>query len=110
MSPAAKVEGPSVVIACARIETLRSSPCRSAKRSETSTAAAAPQVGGQAIRRVITPGQITWSASTSSAVTSLRNTALGFFAAWREALARILAKLASGVPCLAMWLSPAPPK
>ena len=35
---------------------------------------AAPQVGGQAIRRVITPGQITWSFITSSAVTSLRNT------------------------------------
>ena len=60
--------------------------------SDTSTAAAAPQVGGQAIRRVITPGQITWASITSSVVTSLRNSASGLFSAWRLALARILAK------------------
>ena len=37
-------------------------PCFLANASEQTIAAAAPQVGGQAIRRVITPGQITGDA------------------------------------------------
>ena len=59
MSSASNVEGVSVVIACAAIRTSLRKPCRLANFSETSTAAAPPQVGGHAISRVITPGQIT---------------------------------------------------
>ena len=47
---------------------------------------------------------------TSSAVTSLRNSASGLFLACRLALARTLAKDSSGVPYFFMWLRPAPPK
>ena len=82
---------------------------RRAKSSDTRMAAAPPQVGGQAIRRVITPGQMGASFSTSSAVTSLRKMASGLRAAWRLALARIFAKEDSVVPCFFMWLRPAPP-
>ena len=61
-------------------------------------AAAAPQVGGQAIRRVITPGQTTWSFITSSADNSLRKIASGLFLACRLAFARIFAKTSNGTP------------
>ena len=50
---APKVAGLSVVMAWARMRTLRSSPCFSAKPAEQTMAAAAPQVGGQAIKRVM---------------------------------------------------------
>ena len=73
-------------------------------------AAAAPQVGGQAISRVSTPGQIAGEAITSSVVTTLRNSASGLLAACRLALARILAKVSSGVPYCCMCARPAPPK
>ena len=92
------------------MRTLLLSPCWSANFSETRIAAAPPQVGGHAINRVMTPGQITWSFITSSAVTSFRNNASGLFRAWRLAFARTLAKAESGVPCFFMWLRPAPPK
>ncbi|MNL84139.1 hypothetical protein D3C87_2120080 [compost metagenome] len=49
----------SVVIDWARITTSVRRPCFLAKASVQIMAAAAPHVGGQAIRRVITPGQIT---------------------------------------------------
>ena len=110
MSPAPKVDAVSVVIAWARMRTSLRKPCWSANFSETRIAAAPPQVGGQAISRVITPGQITWSFMTSSAVTSLRNSASGLFLACRLALARTFAKEDSGVPYFFMWLRPAPPK
>lgn len=54
-----KAIGLSVVIDWARIATSVRRPCFLAKASLQMIAAAAPQVGGQAIRRVITPGQIT---------------------------------------------------
>ncbi|MCY1301177.1 hypothetical protein D9M70_507720 [compost metagenome] len=73
-------------------------------------AAAPPQVGGQAIRRVITPGQITWSFITSSVVTTFLNTDSGLLAAWRLALARIAAKVSIFVPYFCMCSLPAPPK
>ena len=110
MSLAAKVEGVSVVIACARIATSALTPWRLAKLSDISTAAAPPQVGGQAINLVITPGHMTWSFKTSSALTSLRNIASGLFLACRLALARILAKASSFVPYFFMCARPAPPK
>jgi hypothetical protein len=47
---------------------------------------------------------------TSSAVTTLRNSAIGLFAACRLALARILAKVSIVVPYFAMCAMPAPPK
>ena len=109
MSPAPKVEGVSVVIAWAAMRTPAWSPCSRAYRSDTRTAAAPPQVGGHAINRVITPGHSTLSFSTSSAVSSVRNTALSLCLAWRLALARTSAKARRGVPYFAMWLSPAPP-
>ncbi|MCY1187987.1 hypothetical protein D9M73_290340 [compost metagenome] len=56
-------------------------PCFFAKASDTMIAAAAPQVGGQAIRRVITPGKITWSAITSSVVMIFLKTDSGLLAA-----------------------------
>ncbi|MCY1543090.1 hypothetical protein D9M68_788850 [compost metagenome] len=71
--------------------------------------AAAPQVGGQAMERVITPGHITFSAITSSTLTTFRNTAFGFFAAWRLALARMAAKVSIFVPYFFMCVRPAPP-
>src|SRR5262245_46644164 len=83
----------SVVMAWARMRTSAFRPCFLAKASEQMMAAAAPQVGGQAIRRVITPGHKVGAAITSSGVTTLRNTASGFLAAWRLALARIFAKV-----------------
>ena len=54
---AAKVAGPSVVMACARIRTLRFKPCLAAKASEQTTAAAAtgavaPAPIGQRLRRI----------------------------------------------------------
>ncbi|MNP75072.1 hypothetical protein D3C76_1720590 [compost metagenome] len=73
--------GVSVVMAWARIDTSVRRPWRLAKRSETMIAAAPPQVGGQAIRRVITPSQTTWSAITSSVLTTFLNTASGLLAA-----------------------------
>ncbi|MNE61547.1 hypothetical protein D3C80_1567680 [compost metagenome] len=78
------------------------SPCFLAKASLQTTAAAAPQVGGQAIRRVMTPGQITWSFMTSSVLTTLRNIARGLLAAWRLALARMAAMVDSWVPYFCM--------
>ncbi|MNN23552.1 hypothetical protein D3C81_1369560 [compost metagenome] len=85
-------------------------PCFFRNSSEQRIAAPAPQVGGQAIRRVITPGQIIGEFITSSALTTLRNSAIGLCAAWRLALARILAKVSRRVPnsCMCAW--PAPPK
>ena len=99
-----------VVIACAAMRTAGDSPCRRAKASETRIAAAAPQVGGQAISRVITPGISTGDASTSSTETSLRNSASGLCTAWRLALARIRANVSSRVPYFFMCEIPAPPK
>ncbi|MNI41386.1 hypothetical protein D3C73_956370 [compost metagenome] len=90
--------GLSVVSDCARITTSVRRPCFLAKASEQMIAAAAPHVGGQAIRRVITPGHITMSFMTSSVVTTLRNSASGLLAAWRLALARIAAKASIEVP------------
>ncbi|MNO09225.1 hypothetical protein D3C81_2322560 [compost metagenome] len=49
----------SVVIDCARITTSVRKPCFLANASLQMIAAAAPQVGGHAIKRVITPGQST---------------------------------------------------
>ena len=98
MERESKVDGVSVVIACARMRTSRRSPRRRANASETTTAAAAPHVGGQAIIRVITPGQTGTSARTSSGVTTLRKIAFGLCSAWRLAFARIFANAASGVP------------
>ncbi|MNG29735.1 hypothetical protein D3C84_1152210 [compost metagenome] len=71
----------SVVIDWARITTSVRRPCFLAKASEQMIAAAAPQVGGHAIRRVITPGQRTTSFITSSVVTTFLNNASGLFAA-----------------------------
>ena len=48
-----KVMGVSVVMTCAAIRTFGSRPLRLAKSRDTRIAAAAPQVGGQAIGRVI---------------------------------------------------------
>ncbi|MNE29271.1 hypothetical protein D3C80_1227460 [compost metagenome] len=110
MSRAAKVCGVSVVMAWARMRTAPVRPWRLRKSSEQRIAAPAPQVGGQAIRRVITPGQTAGEFITSSALTTLRNSAIGLLAAWRLALARILAKVSRRVPnsCMCAW--PAPPK
>ena len=66
MSCAVNVSGVSVVIVCAAIATVASDPWCRAKSSDTSTAAAAPHVGGQAMSRVITPSISTGEASTSS--------------------------------------------
>ncbi|MNC48006.1 hypothetical protein D3C75_971000 [compost metagenome] len=76
-----KASGVSVTSDCARMVTSVRRPCFLAKRSETIIAAAPPHVGGQAIRRVITPGKITWSAITSSVVMTFLNTASGLLAA-----------------------------
>ena len=92
----------SVVIACAAIATSARRPWRFAYASDTTTAAAAPHVGGHAMSRVITPGQITGDWRTCSAVTSCRKTARGFFAAWRLALARISANVSIVVPKVRM--------
>ncbi|MCY1442247.1 hypothetical protein D9M71_586090 [compost metagenome] len=73
--------GLSVVSDWARITTSVRRLCFLANASEQMIAAAAPQVGGQAIRRVITPGQIGLSFITSSVVTTLRNSANGLLAA-----------------------------
>ena len=62
--------------------------------------AAAPQVGGQAMSRVITPGQMAGEFITSSSVSSWRKSAIGLLTAWRLALARTLAKVDSGAPYL----------
>ncbi|MCY1184127.1 hypothetical protein D9M73_247960 [compost metagenome] len=70
-----------MVIDWARITTSLRRPCFLANASETTSAAAAPQVGGQAIRRVITPGHITVSFITSSVVTTFLNSASGLLAA-----------------------------
>ncbi len=110
MSRLSKVMARSVVMACALMRTLRSRPWRSAKRGEQTMAAAAPQVGGQAMSRVITPGHMTGAAITSSSVTTVRNSATGLFDAWRLALARIFAKVDICVPYCCMCASPAPPK
>ncbi|MCY1244602.1 hypothetical protein D9M72_576890 [compost metagenome] len=61
------------------------------------------------MERVITPGHITFSAITSSTLTTLRNTAFGLRAAWRLALARMAAKVSSLVPYFFMWAWPAAP-
>ena len=81
MSLASNVMGRSVVIACALMRTLGSNPWRLAKSVEQTIAAAAPHVGGHAIRRVMTPGHSTGEFNTSSSVTTLRNKAIGLFAA-----------------------------
>jgi hypothetical protein len=110
MSRASKVTGRSVVIACARMRTLRSSPWRCAKSSEQTTAAAAPQVGGQAIRRVITPGHIIGRGQHLLLVTTLRNSASGLL---RRVPAGLGADLGEGVQRRAVLLHvarPAPPK
>src|SRR5690349_23046285 len=104
-----KVSGVSVVIAWLRITTLASMPCRLAYSGVHSTAAAAPQVGGQHIRRV-RGSKIIGEPRTSSTVTGSRNTAYGLFAAWARAFTEIFAKVSGEVPYLAMWARPAPPK
>ena len=70
-----------MVIAWAAIDTFVDSPCRRANASDTRIAAAAPQVGGQAINRVMTPAMIIGDAITSSTETSLRNSASGLLVA-----------------------------
>ncbi len=110
MSWLANESGRSVVIAWAAMNTSARRPWRLAKDSETSTAAAAPQVGGQAIRRVITPGQSIGAFITSFTLSSLRSSASGLRAACRLAFARTFANDSSGVPYLSMWRLPAPPK
>ncbi|MNG03269.1 hypothetical protein D3C84_863410 [compost metagenome] len=84
-------------------------PCFLAKAVEQIIAAAAPQVGGQAIRRVMTPGHSTGSFITSSVVRTFLNNASGLFAAWRLALARMAAKVSMRVPYFCMCSRPAPP-
>ena len=98
MTRDSKVTGRSVIIDWARIRTFVRRPCRRAKSSDTRIAAAPPQVGGQAISRVSTPGQIVGELSTSSSDTTLRKSASGLFAACRLALARTLANVSSFVP------------
>ena len=66
-------------------------------RREHTTAAAAPQVGGQHCSRVSGP-KMCGEASTSSTVTGSRNTAYGLFAACRRAFTEILAKISGSVP------------
>ena len=110
MSWLSNASGLSVVMACAAMKTSVRKPWRLANASDTSSAAAAPQVGGQAIRRVSTPGQSMGAFITSSTDSSLRSRASGLRDAWRLALARTLAKDSSGVPYFCMWLWPAPPK
>jgi hypothetical protein len=110
ISRVSNVLGRSVVMACARMRTLTFRLWRAAKALETSTAAAAPQVGGHAIERVITPSQMTGACITSPSVISLRNSASGFRAAWRLALARILAKVDILMPYFFKCCLPAPPK
>src|ERR1700722_10202511 len=80
-------------MACAAMRTPVRRPRFFANASDVKIAAAAPQVGGQATRRVMTPGQTTLSLITSSAVTSLRKMASGLFLACRLAFARTLAKV-----------------
>jgi hypothetical protein len=67
-------------------------------------------VGGHAISRVMTPGISTGEASTSSTVTSLRNSANGLLTACRLAFARTCAKVSIVVPNFRMCANPAPPK
>ena len=55
MSRASKVLGRSVVMLWARIATSARSPCFAANSGEQTTAAAAPQVGGQHCNRVSGP-------------------------------------------------------
>lgn len=109
MSPV-MLSGPSVGIACAAIATRLSRQRRNAKSREHSTAAAAPQVGGQAIRRVIPPSRSTSSAITFSRASTVRSTALGLRAAWRLDFVRMLAKVFSRVPWQRMCSRPAPLK
>ena len=71
-----KLFGRSVVSACPAISTLRSRPCLRANSAETTSAAAAPQVGGQHCSRVSMP-KTCGDASTSSTVVGSRNTASG---------------------------------
>src|SRR6267142_261907 len=106
MSWASSVIGVSVVIACATMRTLGLRLWRLAKSRETTMAAAAPQVGGQAIGLVITPGQTTGDSRTCSVVITLRKTDSGLLAAWRLALARTFAKSASVVPYFCMCARP----
>ena len=110
MSRLSKVPGVSVVMACARMKTSVRKSLPRAKSSLIRMAAAAPQVGGQAIKRVSTPGHSADAFSTSSGVSSLRSRASGLRAACRLALARMAAKASSGVPCFFMCARPAPPK
>src|SRR5437016_90178 len=110
ISRASKETGRSVVIACALILTSARTPCLAAKGAEHRTAAAAPQVGGQAISLVITPGHKIGEFITSASLTTLRNRAKGLLAAWRLAFARILAKVDSLVPYSCICARPAPPK
>src|SRR6476659_7885156 len=70
ISSVSNVEEKSVTMTWAAIRTSARRPCFFANASDVKIAAAAPQVGGQAIRRVMTPGQTTLSFITSSAVTS----------------------------------------
>src|SRR6266404_3427917 len=110
MSCASKVDAKSVVMAWALIRTDRFKSCRSANWAEHRIAAAAPQVGGHAIKRVITPGHNAGESSTSCSLTTFLNKARGLLAAWRLALARILAKVLSLVPYCCICANPAPPK
>ncbi|MNN37419.1 hypothetical protein D3C81_1513680 [compost metagenome] len=87
-----------MIIDWARITTSLRRPCFLANAGEQMIAAAAPQVGGHAIRRVITPSHMTLSFITSSVVRTFLNSARGLFAAWRLALARMAANVSMRVP------------
>ncbi|MNN86179.1 hypothetical protein D3C81_2035590 [compost metagenome] len=71
----------SVTSDWARIATSVRRPCFLANAGEQMIAAAAPQVGGHAIMRVITPSHINWSFITSSVLTIFLNKASGLLAA-----------------------------
>ena len=85
-------------------------PRRRANSPDTTMAAAAPHVGGQALSRVMAPGMTSGDARTSSAVSTLRSRASGLFAPCRLAFARTSANVASVVPYFRMYARPAPPK
>src|SRR5271157_4273182 len=108
MSPQ-KVDAKSVVIACARITTVASSPLARANSALHKIAAAAPQVGGQHCSRVSGP-KIDGDANTSSTVTGSRNTAYGLLAACLRALTATCANTAGSMPYLSAYAIPAAPK
>src|SRR5271165_2287420 len=108
MSPQ-KVDAKSVVIACARITTVASSPLARANSALHKIAAAAPQVGGQHCSRVSGP-KISGDASTSFMVTGAVNTAYGLAAACCRDFTEIRANTAGSMPYFSQYAAPAPPK